>query len=43
LSAHQRAQRGELRRAVEILKDGALVGGCELHPWTDDGETAGGR
>ena len=42
LSVHQRAQRSELRRAVEALKDGALVGGCELRPWTDDGEAAGG-
>jgi hypothetical protein len=41
LSAHQRAQRSELRRAADILKDRALVGGCELRVPTDE-ETAGG-
>jgi hypothetical protein len=41
LSAHQRAQRSELRCAADILKDRALVGGCELWVPTDE-ETAGG-
>ena len=41
LSSHQRAQRAELRRAVGILKDRALVRGCELRVPTDE-ETAGG-
>ena len=41
LSAHQRAQRAELRRAVDVLKDRALVRGCELRAPTDE-ETAGG-
>jgi hypothetical protein len=43
LSAHQRAQRNELRRAVEILTDRAVVGGCALHGCADNGETASGR
>jgi hypothetical protein len=41
LSAHQRAQRSELRHAANILKDRALVRGCELQVPTDE-ETAGG-
>jgi hypothetical protein len=41
LSAHQRAQRSELRCAADILKDRAFVGGCELQVPTDK-ETAGG-
>jgi hypothetical protein len=40
LSAHQQAQRSELRRAADILKDRALVRGCELQVPTDE-ETAG--
>lgn len=41
LSPYQQAQRSELRCAVDILKDRALVGGCELRVSTDE-ETAGG-
>jgi hypothetical protein len=41
LSAHQQAQRSELRRAVDILKDRALMRGCELRAPTDQ-EAAGG-
>lgn len=41
LSAHQRAQRAELRRAADILNDNALVRGCELRVSTDE-EIAGG-
>jgi hypothetical protein len=41
LSAHQQALRSELRCPVDILKDRALVGGCELRVPTDE-ETAGG-
>jgi hypothetical protein len=40
LSAHQQALRSELRRAADILKDRALVPGCELRVPTDE-ETAG--
>jgi hypothetical protein len=40
LSAHQQAQCSELRRAADILKDRALVRGCELRVPTDE-ETAG--
>jgi hypothetical protein len=36
LSAHQQAQRAELRRAADILKDDALVRGCELHACVDE-------
>jgi hypothetical protein len=41
LSAHQRAQRAELRRAVDILKDRALVRGCELQVPTDEDNVDG--
>ena len=41
LSAHQQAQRSELRRAADILKDRALMRGCELRVPADE-EAAGG-
>jgi hypothetical protein len=41
LSAHQRAQRAELRRAVDILKDRGLVRGCELRVPTDEDNVDG--
>jgi hypothetical protein len=40
LSPHQQAQRAELRCAADILKDRALVRGCELRVPTDE-EIAG--
>ena len=36
LSAHQQAQRAELRRAADILNDDVLVRGCELHACADE-------
>jgi hypothetical protein len=41
LGAHQQAQRAALRRAVDILKDRALVRGCELHALTDEDNVDG--
>jgi hypothetical protein len=41
LSAHQRAQRSELRCAADILKDRAFVRGCELHVRTDEDNVDG--
>jgi hypothetical protein len=41
LSAHQRAQRAELRRAVDVLKDRALVRGCELRVPADEDNVDG--
>jgi hypothetical protein len=41
LSPHQRAQRSELRRAADILKDRALARGCELHVPTDEDDVDG--
>lgn len=36
LSPRQRAQRSELRRAVQILQDDAFAQGCVLHPPGDE-------
>jgi hypothetical protein len=41
LSHHQHAQRAELRRAAQILKDGAFARGCELRAPTDRDITDG--
>jgi hypothetical protein len=41
LSAHQRAKRTELRRAVDILTDRAVIRGCELHACADEETTDG--
>jgi len=38
LSAHQRAQRVALKRAVGVLQDKALARGCELRAHSDEGE-----
>ena len=41
LSAHQQAQRSELRCAADILKDRALVRGCELRVPTEEDSVDG--
>ena len=39
LSPHQHAQRNALTRAVHVLHDSALAGGCELHALADEQRT----
>ncbi|MGI9099576.1 MAG: hypothetical protein ACR2H2_13990 [Solirubrobacteraceae bacterium] len=38
LSAHQRAQRAALKRAVQVLQDKALAHGCELRARGGEGD-----
>jgi hypothetical protein len=39
LSPHQQARRNALKRAVRLLEDKALAGGCDLHVPTDEQHT----
>lgn len=38
LSSRQRAQRAELRRAVQVLQDQAFTRGCELRVPSEDAD-----